>query len=253
MNDCLSRRFDLPMPRTSLVGRERDLTEAAALLLDPNVRLLSFTGTGGAGKTRLALAVANHLAECFPGGIQFVALASITNPELVGAAIVKALNLQPVANRTIPQMIADQMEARGPFLLILDNFEQVLQAAQLVSEILAHCTFLKTVVTTRASLQIYGEQEFPVAPLPASAAMQLFQQRAMAVRPNFAVTPENEAAIRAICDRLDGLPARDRTGGSAHEGPITESNSGTASEPVGPFDERCIGFAGKTKDASQDD
>jgi DNA-binding winged helix-turn-helix (wHTH) protein len=71
------RRFDLPMPQTSLVGRERDLTEAATLLLDPNVRLLSFTGTGGAGKTRLALAVARHLAECFPGGIQFVALASI--------------------------------------------------------------------------------------------------------------------------------------------------------------------------------
>jgi predicted ATPase/DNA-binding winged helix-turn-helix (wHTH) protein/Flp pilus assembly protein TadD len=200
------RHFSLPMPRTSLVGRERDLTEAATLLLETNVRLLSFTGTGGAGKTRLALAVAKHLAEYFPGGIQFVALASITNPELVGAAIVQALNLQQVANRTIPQMIADQMEAAGPFLLILDNFEQVLQAAQLVSEILAHCMFLKTVVTTRASLQIYGEQEFPVAPLPASAAMQLFQQRAMAVRPNFAVTPENEAAIRAICDRLDGLP-----------------------------------------------
>ncbi len=201
-----SRRFRLPMPRTSLVGREKDLTEAARLLLDPNVRLLSFTGTGGAGKTRLALAVARHVAEYFPGGVQFVALASITSPDLLSAAIVKALNLQQVANRTIPQVIADQMEAGGPFLLILDNFEQILPAAQLVSEILAYCTFLKAVVTTRASLQIYGEQEFPVAPLSLGPAAQLFQQRAMAVRPSFATTADNEATIRALCNRLDGLP-----------------------------------------------
>jgi predicted ATPase/DNA-binding winged helix-turn-helix (wHTH) protein/Flp pilus assembly protein TadD len=201
-----SRRFDVPVPRTSLVGREKDVTEAVRLLLDPDIKLLSFTGTGGAGKTRLALAVAKHVAEHFPGGVQFVALASITNPDLVGAAIVKALNLQPVANRTIAQVISDQMAAGGPFLLILDNFEQVLPAAQLVSEILVHCPFIKVVVTTRASLQIYGEQEFPVAPLLGNAAMQLFEQRATGVRPNFAVTSENEAAIQAICNRLDGLP-----------------------------------------------
>jgi predicted ATPase/DNA-binding winged helix-turn-helix (wHTH) protein len=201
-----SRRFDIPIPRTSLIGRETDVTQAAELLLDPNLRLISFTGAGGAGKTRLALATARHVAEFFLGGIQFVGLASLTNPDLVGAAIVKALNLQQVPNRTTPQVIADQMEAGGPFLLILDNFEQVLPAAQLISEILAQCTFMKAMVTSRASLQIYGEQEFPVAPLPSSAAMQLLQQRATAVRPNFVITPENEAAIRAICDRLDGLP-----------------------------------------------
>lgn len=202
----LSRRYDMPVPQTSLVGREKDVSEAVRLLLDPGINLLSFTGTGGAGKTRLAIAVAKHVAEHFPGGVQFVALASITNPDLVGAAIVKALDLQSVANRTIPQVISDQMGAGGPFLLILDNLEQVLQAAHLVSEILAHCPFIKALVTTRASLQIYGEQEFPVAPLRGNAAMQLFQQRAMAVWPNFAVTSENEAAIHAICDRLDGLP-----------------------------------------------
>ena len=202
----LSRRFDVPVPRTSLVGREKDVTEAVRLLLNTDIKLLSFTGTGGAGKTRLALALAKHVAEHFPGGVQFVALASITNPDLVGAAIVKALNLRPVANRTIPQVISDQMEAGGPFLLILDNFEQVLPAAQLVSEILAHCPFIKVMVTTRASLQIYGEQEFPVAPLLGNEAIQLFQQRATAVRPNFAITSENETAIQAICERLDGLP-----------------------------------------------
>ncbi|HXS75233.1 MAG TPA: tetratricopeptide repeat protein [Terracidiphilus sp.] len=201
-----SKRIGLPMPRTLLVGREKELNEAAKLILDPNVRLLSLTGTGGAGKTRLALAVARQVADDFTGGVQFVALSSITSPDLVGAAIVKALNLQQVATRTILQVIADQIEANGPFLLLLDNFEQVLPAAQLVSEILSHCTFLKILVTTRASLQIYGEQEFPVTPLPVGPAAQLFHQRAMAVRPNFAVTPENETAIRDLCDRLDGLP-----------------------------------------------
>lgn len=201
-----SRRFDVPVPRTSLVGRGKDVTEAVRLLLDTDTKLLSVTGTGGAGKTRLALAIAKHVAEHFSGGVQFVALASILNPDLVGAAIVKALNLQPVANRTIPQVICDQMEAGGGFLLILDNFEQVLPAAQLVSEILAHCPFIKAMVTTRESLQIYGEQEFPVAPLIGNAAMQLFQQRATAVRPNFAISSENETAIQAICERLDGLP-----------------------------------------------
>lgn len=201
-----SKRLGLPVPRTLLVGREKEVAEAAKLLLDPNVRLLSLTGPGGAGKTRLAIAVARDAAEHFAGGIQFISLASIMSPDLVGAAIVKALSLKLVANRTIPQVIADQMEANGPFLLILDNFEQILPAAHLVSEILAHCTFLKALVTTRASLQIYGEQEFPVAPLPIDPAAQLFQQRAMAVRPNFAVTPESEIVIRELCNRLDGLP-----------------------------------------------
>lgn len=201
-----SRRVDLPVPRSSLVGREKDLAEAAKLLLDPNIRLLNFTGAGGAGKTRLALAVARHVAGSFSGGVQFVGLASITNPDLVGSAIVKALNLQPVANRTIPQLIAEQLDTGGPFLLVLDNFEQVLAAAPLLSEILAHCTLMKALVTTRASLQIYGEQEFPVAPLDDSAAVRLFQQRATAVRPNFVISPENGAAIHAICNRLDCLP-----------------------------------------------
>jgi len=201
-----SRRFAVPIPRTSLVGREREIADAAKLLLDPQVRLLSFTGPGGSGKSRLAIAVAHETAEAFKGGVQFVGLGAITNPELVGDAIVKALNLVSVANRSIPQLICDQLEACGPLLVVLDNFEQVLEAAQTVSEILAQCSFVKAVVTSRASLKIYGEQEFPVSPLMTSAAMQLFEQRSMAVRPDFAITPENRAAIDAICRRLDGLP-----------------------------------------------
>jgi len=201
-----SRRFAVPMPRTSLVGREREIAHAAKLLLDPQVRLLSFTGPGGSGKSRMAIAVAQGTAEAFKGGVQFIGLGAITNPELVGDAIVKGLNLLKVANRSIPQLICDQLQEGGPLLLVLDNFEQVLAAAQTVSEILAQCPFVKAVVTTRASLKIYGEQEFPVSPLMTSAAVQLFEQRSMAVRPNFAITPENRVAIEAICHRLDGLP-----------------------------------------------
>jgi predicted ATPase/DNA-binding winged helix-turn-helix (wHTH) protein len=201
-----SRRLELPTPRTPLLGREQELAEATNLLVDPRIRLLSFTGTGGAGKTRLAIAVAARVADYFSGGVQFIALASITSPELVGAAVMKALDLQQVANRTIPQAISDQTNADGPFLLVLDNFEQVLPAAQLVSDILAHCAFVKILVTTRASLRIYGEQEFPVAPLPVGPATQLFQQRAMAARPNFTLSAENEEVVRELCDRLDGLP-----------------------------------------------
>ena len=201
-----SKRFDIPRPRTSLVGREREVAHATELLLDPQLRLLSFIGPGGSGKSRLAIAVAQGTAETFKGGVQFIGLSAITNPDLVGDAIVKALNLVNVANRGIPQLISDQLEAGGPLLLILDNFEQVLAAARIVSEILAHCPFIKAVVTTRASLKIYGEQEFPVSPLMTSAALQLFEQRSMAVRPNFAITPENRVTIEAICRRLDGLP-----------------------------------------------
>lgn len=201
-----SRRSDIPKPQTPLVGREREVVHAAKLLLDPRVRLLSFIGPGGSGKSRMALAVAEATAQAFAGGVQFIALGAITNPELVGDVIVKALNLPNVANRGIPQLICDQLEADGPLLVVLDNFEQVLAAAQTVSEILARCLFAKAVVTTRTSLKIYGEQEFPVPPLTTSAAVQLFEQRSTAVRPDFVMKPENRITVEAICHRLDGLP-----------------------------------------------
>jgi predicted ATPase/DNA-binding winged helix-turn-helix (wHTH) protein len=201
-----TRRFDIPNPRTSLVGREQEVMQASKLLSDPHVRLLSFIGAGGSGKSRMAIAVAHRSSEAFEGGVQFIGLSAITNPELVGDAIAKALNLLNVANRSLQQLICEQLQPGGPLLLVLDNFEQVLPAAQIVSEILAQCPFVKAVVTTRAPLKVYGEQEFPVSPLVTSAAVQLFEQRSMAVRPNFAITAENGTAIEAICRRLDGLP-----------------------------------------------
>ncbi len=200
------KRRDLPMARTALIGRDRELAEAAGLLLRPEVRLLSLTGPGGAGKTRLAVAVAAAIADRFTAGVQFVGLSSLTDPGLVATALAKALDIQQVPNRTVPQLIGDHLENSGPFLLLLDNFEQVLPAAAVVAETLATCPSLKILVTSRARLRVYGEQEFPVAPLAQVSAVELFVQRAAAVWPSFALTDDNATAIREICARLDGLP-----------------------------------------------
>jgi len=197
---------DLPTPRTSLIGREGEVASAADLLQQADVRLLSLTGAGGAGKTRLAIAVAAAAAKKFSGGVQFVGLASITHADLVATALAKSLSLQQVPPRSIPELLSNYLVDAGPFLFVLDNFEQVLPAATLVADILSACPTLKVLVTSRACLHVYGEHEFPVAPLEQDSAVQLFVQRATAVRPNFAVTAENSGAIRDICSRLDGLP-----------------------------------------------
>jgi predicted ATPase len=182
------------------------VAEATELLLRDDVRLLTMTGSGGAGKTRLAIAVAAAVADRFTGGAQFVGLASISHPDLVATAIAEAFDLKKATSRTLQQMIGDQLNNSGPFLLVLDNFEQVLPAANLVSETLEACPSLKILVTSRSCLRIYGEQEFHVTPLAQNSATELFVQRAAAVWPDFSITPENVSVIQEICARVDGLP-----------------------------------------------
>jgi predicted ATPase/DNA-binding winged helix-turn-helix (wHTH) protein len=201
-----SKRLGLPVPRTSFIGREQQAADVSGLLLREDLRLLTLIGPGGSGKTRLAIAVATAIADHFTAGVQFVSLASITQPDLVATAIANALEIQQLVNRTIPQLIGDQLRNSGPFLLLLDNFEQVLPAATVVAETLEACPSLKILVTSRSSLHIYGEQEFPVTPLAQDSAIELFVQRAAAVWPNFAITSETALAIQEICLRLDGLP-----------------------------------------------
>jgi predicted ATPase/class 3 adenylate cyclase len=207
----------LPIQVTSFVGRAREVAEGARLLA--STRVLTLTGPGGTGKTRLSLQIASQTAPLFPGGTTFVALAPIQDPDHVAPAISRALGIDDGRPMPHPERIIAHVGDRK-VLFVLDNFEQVLGAAGLVAQLVRGCPELKILVSSRAPLHIYGEQEMPVPPLSLPdlgarlsaetvstfEAVRLFIERAVAIRPDFAVTNENAPAVAAICARLDGLP-----------------------------------------------
>ncbi|MEI2672167.1 MAG: helix-turn-helix domain-containing protein [Marmoricola sp.] len=213
------QHFHLPAPLTGLIGRERDVQAACELLLKPHVRLVTFTGPPGTGKTRLSLAVADQLQARFRDGACFVPLAPIGDPTLVVSAIAQALDIRESAGQELRTVVREFLRNKH-LVLVLDNFEQVLPAASLVVEVLTAAREVKAVVTSRAVLQVYGEYEFPVPPLqlpdihhlpPVPAlehysAVELFVERAQAVKPRFELIEANARPIAEICAWLDGLP-----------------------------------------------
>jgi predicted ATPase/class 3 adenylate cyclase len=224
-----SRPPTLPTQLTTFIGRQDELVETVALL--GQTRLLTLTGPGGTGKTRLSIALASMVADVFPDGVYFVALEPIRDPQLVPSRIAAAVGIADVSARDV----LDEWLATRRVLLVLDNFEQVLDAAPIVADLLRVAPDLKVVATSRAALHVSGEQEYPVPGLTVPpdlaslssvermrlpgaargidaaavgqyAAVRLFIERAMKVRPSFAVTNENAPAVAAIAARLHGMP-----------------------------------------------
>ena len=210
---------NLPHQMTSFVGRELEIQQVGGILRQPEARLLTLTGPGGTGKTRLSLRVAEELRLDFTHGIFFVALAVITEPELVISAISQVLGVTE-SEGTSPHSVLATFLRDKQMLLILDNFEQIVEAAPLVTELLGAAPRLKILVTSRSLLDLYGEYEYIVPPLALPdprmnatlekleqyAAVKLFVQRARAVQPAFTLNPDNASAVVEICARLDGLP-----------------------------------------------
>jgi predicted ATPase len=223
-----AHRHNLPMQATPLIGREDEVARVRQRLQN-GARLLTLSGPGGTGKTRLALQVGAELLEAFADGVRFVPLAPISDAALVVPAIAQMLGVTEVSGQALMERLQAQLRGQH-LLLILDNFEQVTAAAPAIADLLTACSGLSVLVTSRAVLHVYGEQEYPVPPLalPPRAinppppgkrhdstltatlsqypAVALFIQRAQAVKPDFTLTNETAPAVAEICYRLDGLP-----------------------------------------------
>jgi predicted ATPase len=213
------RPTNLPIPSTPLINREKEFKTLREMLLRDDVRLVTLTGSGGTGKTRLALEVASTVIKEFPHGAFFVSLVPVTEPNLVPSAIVSTLGIMEKVGKPIEETLKDYLREKR-VLLLLDNFEHVIAAASVATVLLLECPRLKILVTSRAPLRVRGEHELPVPPLAvpnltrmpkaeeviAYAAVELFVQRAQAIRADFSVTTDNARTVSEICARLDGLP-----------------------------------------------
>jgi predicted ATPase/DNA-binding CsgD family transcriptional regulator len=206
----------LPAQLTPFIGRELEISDVAQLLTRPEVHLATLTGPGGVGKTRLAIETARTVADSFSGGIWFVDLSPIRDPQQVIPAIGQAMGL-PGRAETVQALLV-MLDPQGSALFLIDNFEQVVDAAPSIGELLRGAPGLTALVTSREPLKVGGEREYPIAPLPIAASeptldqigdldsVRLFVERAQAVLPTFALTPDNVATVAEICRRLDGLP-----------------------------------------------
>jgi non-specific serine/threonine protein kinase len=209
---------NLPENPELLVGREKEIAEIRNSLLQTNVRLLTLTGVGGAGKTRLALAVAQDLLPDFPDGVFFIELAAVTSAEYVASAIAQPLGVKEAGGKPILEILKDYLGDKK-MLLVLDNFEQVTDAAPQIRELL-NASRLKMLITSQTLLRLTAEREFVVPPLAVPSeirelsletvanyeAVKLFVQRAQKAKPGFVLTEENAQSVAEICARLDGLP-----------------------------------------------
>lgn len=212
------RSTTLPPQLAPFIGRQQQVDALRRMLLRPDVRLLTLTGSGGVGKTRLAIEVAGGLLDVFNDGVHFVSLAAITEPEMVAPAIAQALGVNELASRSLTDSLEERL-AHKNLLLVLDNFEQVVLAAPGLARLFVASPILKLLATSRVRLRISGEHVFPVPPLTSPEpeqlqgqdleryeAVRLFVERTRAVRPGFVITSENARAVAEICSRLDGLP-----------------------------------------------
>jgi predicted ATPase/class 3 adenylate cyclase len=219
LNTLENRPTNLPAQPNALIGRARELDETAALLTRPDVRLLTLTGTGGAGKTRLALQLAANVVDQYPNGVFFVPLGPIRDWELVVPTVVRTLGLREQPGETVTETLTEYLRDRK-VLLLLDNFEQVVAAAPVIAGLLAAAPGLSQLVTSRTPLRLSGERTYRVPPLalpdperlPDAASVaeygsvRLFLERAESADADFAVTEANAQAVAEICVRLDGLP-----------------------------------------------
>jgi predicted ATPase len=210
-------RISLPKPLTSFIGRERELAQAKRLL--QGRYLVTLTGPGGSGKTRLCIAVAAEVSGDYPDGVYFVPLAPVRDPDLVPSTIAQSIGLQDARDVPLMEHLISQLRERQ-LLMVLDNFEHLLAGAPVLTRLLRETSAVRILVSSRSPLHVYGEQECPVPPLavpdldarPTAAAIaacesvRLFTERAAGVVPGFTLDDENAPAVAQIAHRLDGLP-----------------------------------------------